>query len=118
MKKLLLFASLLIFTASLFSQDIVGTWNGKLVVTNGSLRVVFHFVKADEGYKGTLDSPDQNAYGLPLTTVEFKDKELKFTAKDLGMEYKGTLKDDDTFEGTFTQNGQSLDLKLERKKEE
>ena len=120
MKKLLLLIAFVVITASLFSQDIAGTWNGKLVLPNdnGSLRVVFHFEKSGEGYKGTLDSPDQNAYGLPLTTVEFKDKKLKFTAKDLGMEYNGTLKDSDTFEGTFSQNGQNLELKLERKKEE
>lgn len=40
---------------------------------------------------------------------------IKLTA--YGIEYVGTLAEDNTFQGTFTQMGQKLDLNLTKKEE-
>ena len=88
-----------------------------LAVQGIELRVVFHIETSEEGYKGKMDSPDQNAYGLPLSSVEFKKTELIIKHNDLSIAYKGTLADGNNTKGTFTQNGQSFEMNLKKKEE-
>jgi len=98
----------------MFGQDITGTWNGVLVIPGGQLRVDFHITATDDGYTSTMDSPDQGAFGISVTSTEFEDNELTIKMTDLDVLYKGILKAENTVEGTFTQMGQSFDLKLTR----
>jgi len=104
-------------TVSMHGQDIVGTWNGVLNIQGTTLRVDFNISSAEDGYTSTMDSPDQNAFGIPVTTTEFKDSELTITLTDLGIEYKGKLNKDNIVEGTFTQMGQAFEMNLTKKKE-
>ena len=46
-----------------YSQSITGTWAGKLDLGLQKLPLVFNFEPAPEGWKGSLDSPQQNAFG-------------------------------------------------------
>lgn len=117
MKKLVLFAAMLLATASLFSQDITGKWNGVLVVPGAELRVDFNLTKTADGYTSTMDSPDQNAFDIPTTKTEFKDKELLITVDDLSIVYKASLNEVNVFKGKFTQMGQTFDMDLTQKKE-
>lgn len=117
MKKSLLIAAMLIATVSLFSQDISGKWNGLLVVPGAELRVDFNISKTADGWTSTMDSPDQNAYGIATTKTEFKDKELLITVDDLTVVYKAKLNEEGVFKGTFTQMGQTYDMDLTKKKE-
>ena len=117
MKKAILIFVMVIATASLFGQDINGKWNGLLVVPGAELRVDFNIEKTDDGYTSTMDSPDQNAYGIPTTKTEYKNKELLITVEDLTVVYKAKLNDDGVFDGTFTQMGQTFDMDLTQKKE-
>ncbi|HRZ48551.1 MAG TPA: alpha/beta hydrolase, partial [Bacteroidales bacterium] len=57
---------------SLYAQDITGTWNGALVMGKAQLRIVFHIEKTDTGYIATMDSPDQGAKGIEVTSVEYQ----------------------------------------------
>lgn len=50
-------------------QDITGEWNGVLKVQGVQLRLVFHVQKTGTGYAATMDSPDQNAKGIPVTSA-------------------------------------------------
>lgn len=118
MKKLFLVFAMVIVAASLFSQDITGKWNGVLVIPGGELRVDFNLSKTADGYTSTMDSPDQNAFGIPTTKTEFKDKELLITVDDLGVVYKAKLNEENVFKGTFTQMGQTFDMDLTKSKEE
>jgi hypothetical protein len=98
-------------------SDIDGTWEGKIDVGGQTLRVVFH-IKTDEdgNLTATTDSPDQNGYGIPVTTVKRDGKSLKMEIKGIGAEYEGTINDaKNKIDGTLRQGGGELPLVLERK---
>ena len=117
MKKVKILLILLMATCALFGQDITGTWSGVLTIPQGELRVNFNITSTDLGYSSTLDSPDQNAFGIPTDTTIYKKPELKITIAQLGAEYEGKWIDDTKIEGTFTQMGQALKLDLTKKEE-
>jgi len=56
--------------------DPVGDWLGALEIPTGSLRLIFHITRSDEGLSATVDSVDQGANGIPVTTVTFTDGKL------------------------------------------
>lgn len=117
--KTLSISIILIFSSILsFSQDIAGKWNGLLKIQNTQLRIVFNINKTDSGYSATMDSPDQNAKGLPIDETTFKDNELFLNAKSMGISYKGILNYTvDTINGTFVQGAAKLNLTLTRNKQ-
>ena len=95
-------------------QEIIGQWNGLLKVPNGQLRVVFHVNKTENGYNGTMDSPDQKVIGIPLEKVAFENLILKLEIPSAQISYEGTLNKDNIVVGKFTQGGQSLELDLSK----
>ncbi|KOS06304.1 hypothetical protein AM493_09860 [Flavobacterium akiainvivens] len=112
MKKLLSLLLLLLAIAS-FSQDISGPWHGQLVLPGGKLRLSINLTKIDNGYTATMDSPDQNAIGIPVKMVLFEENILAFAIPDASIDYRGTF-DGQGFKGTFAQNGHQLPLDLGR----
>lgn len=112
MKKLFLLV-LLSFSALLTAQDITGTWHGLLVFPGGQLHIDLNITKADKGYTATMDSPDQGANGIPVTTIAFESNTLTFAIPQGNLEYKGQLLDN-AFKGTFSQNGKDIPLTLGR----
>ncbi len=94
-------------------QDITGDWNGLLEIPGSPLRLIVHIEKTDDGYKATLDSPDQGAFGLAVNATSFEEGTLSLNATDLGIQYSGQWKEDG-FKGIFTQGGGSLPLNLSR----
>ena len=109
--------AVLIFTAStiVYSQTIEGTWEGKLDLGLQQLPLVFNFEPANEGWKGSLDSPQQNAFGIPLTAVLFDGTVLSLQISSLGADFEGTLINN-SIVGQFKQAGLSLSLTLNRSK--
>ncbi|AXB56796.1 hypothetical protein [Flavobacterium fluviale] len=107
---------LLFFFAALstFAQDITGDWKGLLKVPGAELNIVLHITKTDNGFSATLDSPDQKAFGLPVTTTTFENSTLKFTVENLTIEYEGVLAKDQNITGTFKQMGQAVPLVFKR----
>lgn len=120
MKKSLFVFGLLIASITMFAQDVTGTWNGVLVVPNGQLHIDFHIVAADDGYTATMDSPDQGAYGIPVTLITYEAQEVKITMQDIGLVYTGKLteKNENLIDGTLVQMGQTFEMDLKRKVEE
>lgn len=117
MKRVKAILILVLAVFSLYGQDITGSWTGSLTTPAGGLRVNFNISSADNGYTSTLDSPDQNAYGIPVDSTLFKNPELKIIVVNLDIVYIGTLIEDNTFKGTFKQMGQTLELNLTKKTE-
>ncbi|MFN8257436.1 MAG: alpha/beta hydrolase [Bacteroidales bacterium] len=115
MKSTLLGLFIFLISYSMLSQDITGTWNGLLKVQGTQLRLVFHITKTDTGMVSTMDSPDQNAFGIPVPTTKFEDKNLTIEVPKIRMEYTGTLKSDTLIEGTFKQSGLVVPMNLSRK---
>jgi dienelactone hydrolase len=98
-------------------SDIDGDWVGTLDTGMGKLRLVLHIINTDQGLTATMDSLDQGANGLPITTLTREKSSLKFEMKTIGGSYDGTIsKDLSALEGTWTQGGQSFPLAFKRGK--
>ena len=66
MKKLLI---IMIVTTS-FIQAQTGTWEGTLTVQRTELPLKFNITEDNGTYVCTMDSPMQNAFGIPLDKIE------------------------------------------------
>ena len=108
MKQLLL--SLIALNAS-FAAGPVGDWKGTLKAY-ADLRLVLHVQQSDAGtYKATIDSIDQGANGIPVSSATFEGKRLKLTLDTIKAGYEGDLSDDGkTLTGTWSQGEGSLPL--------
>ncbi|WP_339715944.1 alpha/beta hydrolase [Cyclobacterium amurskyense] len=93
------------------AQTISGSWEGKLDLGLQQLPLIFNFEPESEVWKGTLDSPQQNAYGIPLTSVLFDGTLLSIQITTLSATFEGTLVDN-SITGQFKQSGLSLSLTL------
>jgi uncharacterized protein len=117
MKKTATFLLMFLTVSVLYGQDIRGTWTGTLDIPEGQLRVHFNISGAENAYTSTLDSPDQNAFGISVDTTYFKKPELTIKVANLDLVYVGTVLDDNTMNGTLTQMGQTLEMNMKKKKE-
>lgn len=95
--------------------SVVGDWSGTLEAGPAKLRLVLHIKAAKDGtLTGTLDSIDQGAKDIPISTVAFKDSKLDLNVAAVNGTYEGTLNKDGTeINGTWTQ-GQPLELNFKR----
>lgn len=97
-----------------FAQEITGQWNGALKVQGIQLRLVFNVKKTEGGYSATMDSPDQGAFGIPVTSTSFENDVLKISITNANIQYEGTLGEDNIIIGVFKQAGQSFPMNLSR----
>jgi hypothetical protein len=107
----LVLASLL--TAVPASAAVAGDWAGVLQFPQGSLRLVLHVSGPDEDLHATVDSPDQNASGIPVDSISRTDDKVAFRIDRLAVRFTGTYSGD-TIRGTFTQQGLDVPLSLAR----
>lgn len=98
------------------SSEPAGDWSGSLHVAGTELRLVLHVERgADGALRGTLDSPDQGAEGLPIDELTCSERRLVFAMKALRARFEGVLDDaGQQIAGTFTQGGVELPLTLRR----
>nr|WP_315200504.1 alpha/beta fold hydrolase [uncultured Flavobacterium sp.] len=115
MKKTVFFLVAVLMAFSISGQEITGQWNGVLKVPGAQLRVVFNISKTENGFSSTMDSPDQGAKGIPVTSTSFENSVLKFAIPSATIAYEGTLKDN-IIVGSFSQGGQSFPMNLSREK--
>jgi len=101
------------------SPEILGDWNGVLDVQGTQLTVVFHLMEENGNLKGTMDSPDQGAKGIPMESATYENGVLTIKASSMRMEYSAKLNADQSkIEGTFTQGGMDIPLNLSKEKVE
>lgn len=112
MKKFAMVVAFLLTVAGTFGQDITGQWTGILKVQGIQLRVVFNLTKTASGYSSTMDSPDQGAKGIPVSSVSFENSVLKLSVASAGIDYEGTLNKEHIIAGTFKQGGQAFPMEL------
>jgi len=95
---------------------VVGDWNGALNTGGGSLRIVIHVSQDKDGkLTATMDSPDQGATGITITSISYKEPNLHFELGNFGASYDGTMnKDNSEIAGTWKQSGTSLPLSFKR----
>lgn len=116
MKQTIVSILTILTTLTVFGQDISGEWNGLLNVPGKQLSIVFNIKKVDTGFKSTMDSPDQGAKDIPVTTTSFENSTLKLTIESAKIEYEGILDKDNKIVGNFKQAGHSFPMNLSREK--
>ncbi len=99
-------------------SDIDGDWLGTLDLNTLKLRVIFHITNTAEGLTATFDSPDQNANGIPVTSVIRNGPAIKIELKQINGVFDGKLdKDLTSMEGNWSQSGSHWPLLLKRVKD-
>ena len=92
------------------NPDFNGSWKGALSAGPYSVTIVFHFEQDGDSVSFSWDSPDQKFFDLPGTAT-INGNELDVDMPDSYATYHGTLKGD-TLDGTFTQWGTSIPLRM------
>ncbi len=94
-------------------QPVVGTWQGMLSNgMGGQLRVVLKVDRNAEGaLTATMDSPDQNATGIPVAKISVEAQKVSLDVAAVTGSYEGTLDPQkNEITGTWKQVGQTLPL--------
>lgn len=109
MKKWMLLVLLEITGVGLYAQqkDISGKWVGRF---GGQATLVFHFKKSGDTLSGTFDSPRENAFGIPLSTVSALADTVAVTVKQLHVSFKGRLTGDTAISGSWLQGAAILPI--------
>src|SRR5215467_911521 len=110
----ILLVALMVPTAA-HAQDVTGDWQGTLHAGAADLRVVIHITKIGDGsLHATMDSVDQGANGIPVSTVTLTDSQLKLGVDAVHGTFEGKVNPDATvIDGTWSQ-GQPLPLTLKK----
>jgi pimeloyl-ACP methyl ester carboxylesterase len=100
--------------------DVVGSWIGTLTVPGAELRILFHIAESEDGtLTATMDSPDQGATGIPVSTVKLSAGHVTLVSAAVGGEFEGDLSEDGSqIVGEWRQSGATLPLTVTRTEEE
>ena len=102
--------ALMVLTA--VAQDYAGRWTGNIQVQSYSIPLVLNIEQSDDGFTATLDSPEQQAFGIKAKAKVNGDK-LTIEVPEIGASYSARL-DGNTLDGTYSQMGFSTHLKFTR----
>jgi uncharacterized protein len=97
------------------AQGIAGDWIGTLHAGSANLRLLVHITRGTDGaLKAHMDSLDQNAKAIPISSIELKENKLTLPSTAVHGSYEGTVNTERTaIAGTFTQ-GAPLPLSFKR----
>ena len=88
-------------------------WFGELKISpQASLPLVVGIAVTNDGYHATLDSPQQQSFGIPLTDFHLTKDEMTFKSPMIGASYSAEYNDDE-WVGTFVQ-GAAMPLTLKK----
>lgn len=112
MRQIILTLLLIGLGSTLLAQTVVGTWGGKVNMGLTSLRIKIQIEQGDSCYTATMYSPDQSNKGIPVKSVSYADGVLSLDIPRIKAVYKGRFENDTLIDGTLTQNGAEMALKL------
>ena len=99
------------------AAELTGAWRGIIDPDGTSIELIFHiYSSADDGWVGTVDTPAQNSFGLPLGGISIDEDGrviISVTASGAVFEAKLTSKGDE-LQGTWKQRGSELTLHCQR----
>lgn len=99
-------------------QQIIGIWQGTLAVPGAQLRIVFHISEKDGALQATLDSPDQGAFGIPVSSIFYQNDSLWLESQAIRGQFAGkALPDFSEIRGHWQQSGMSFPLNLKKVEE-
>ena len=94
------------------SSALTGKWRGTINMGPAKLPLIFNFSETSDGFiVATMDSPQQNANGIPLEVKYCSLDSVYLECKLIGASYKGKISDN-KIEGIFSQMGFNLSLDL------
>lgn len=114
MKHLFLLLCSVMLAMEISAQGLAGAWNGRLDVGGEKLRLVVHLTPEAEGWKATMDSPDQGARGIPFDVVEVAANTVSLQAQALQLRIDLVLWGADHLMGSFSQGSLTTSLLLQR----
>lgn len=99
--------------------DLAGSWTGTIELDEKkkiALRVVMHFTpNADQGLTGKIDSPDQGAKDIPMTSVLFNAGALQVESEGIAATYIGRLGlDKNEITGHWNQGGKGFPVTFKK----
>ncbi|CAB0150591.1 Beta-lactamase [Pseudidiomarina piscicola] len=100
-------------TEDLQRLDYEAQYAGNLDVNGSELPLQLNIAVVAGDYLGTLDSPAQQTYGIPLADVQINDSQLKFTAPMIKAVFKGETDAEGAYVGAWHQ-GMAMPLTLRR----
>lgn len=113
MKIQFLLSAVLLSSLTLSAQAPSGSWLGTLDIQGFKLRLVMHITETDAGLSAILDSPDQQAFGIPVQEVRYEAPRLALDIAAVGAKFAGDLNAaGDEINGIFEQGGMKLPLVL------
>ncbi|HUF60915.1 MAG TPA: alpha/beta hydrolase [Verrucomicrobiales bacterium] len=96
-------------------EGFAGPWQGSLKVQVFELRLVLKLTEGPEGLTGTIDSVDQGARDIPLSTADGSERKLQLEVESIGASYEGALSDDGSeIAGEWKQGGRGMQLVFKR----
>ena len=93
----LLAASFVIFYTSVFSaegtrEDILGSWEGPLVIGRDNMKLAFTFTVQGEKIAAVLTSSGLGIYGMPADTVIVDGRRITIRIPRLDLEFTGVAR--------------------------
>jgi hypothetical protein len=97
-------------------DPIAGIWTGDITTPGRSLELVIHMTSTGKNtWTGSIDTPSQKSFGIPLSSVQFDGHELIAQCDVTKATWTATLQDGGTeLHGTWRQRGASLPLNCTR----
>jgi hypothetical protein len=94
----------------------LGTWIGRLTQFGTTTKFVFNLKQSENSeIIPTLDSPDQNAFGIPASDLTIDGNNISYRVGVASAGYKGNLdRNTMTISGTWTQRGVDYPLLLSK----
>jgi D-alanyl-D-alanine-carboxypeptidase/D-alanyl-D-alanine-endopeptidase len=113
LRRHLALALMLLAASPAFAQSAPGNWSGSLQVTPAvRLNLVVHIRASESGaLQGTMDSPDQGAFGIALANIAGAEGRLGFDVPSVGGRFEGRW-ETNKWTGRWTQGTNSWPLEL------
>ena len=98
-------------------KELEGAWEGTLEAAGTSLRLAVKLANSSDGKAtGSVDSLDQGAKDIPITTITQAGANLKLELRQIGAAYDARLSDDKSeLAGEWSQGGAKFPLRLKKK---
>ncbi|MEJ7685333.1 MAG: alpha/beta fold hydrolase [Segetibacter sp.] len=111
-KHALVFSMLIISLSAVCQRPVKGDWMGTLNI-GVKVRLVLHIKNDSAGsYTATMDSPDQGAKGLPVSSLSVRGDSLHVEVNVIKGNYEGLFINDTTVTGSWSQGPTKLALTL------
>jgi pimeloyl-ACP methyl ester carboxylesterase len=93
-----------------------GKWQGVLSIQGQTIPIIFHISTDDSGNQiASMDSPAQNAKGIPVASVTFEDNQLSIDIAVAQAKFHGTYNPEKNIvNGTWSQGANHFSLDLVR----